>query len=72
MSPAAYAAEEGFVGHQWKEKPLVLPRLDSPSVGECHGWGVGRDRRRGGEWDTGLISRKPGKVQHCNVNKNIQ
>ena len=28
MAPAAYVAEDGLVGHQWKEKPLVLPRLD--------------------------------------------
>jgi len=30
MAPAAYVAEDGFVGHQWEEKPLVLPRLDPP------------------------------------------
>jgi len=29
MAPAAYVAEDGLVGHQWKEKPLVLPRLDT-------------------------------------------
>jgi hypothetical protein len=27
MAPAAYAAEDGLVGHQWKERPLVLYRL---------------------------------------------
>lgn len=31
MASAAYAAEDEIVGHQWVEKPLVLPRLD-PSV----------------------------------------
>jgi len=25
MAPAAYVAEDGLVGHQWKEKPLFLP-----------------------------------------------
>jgi len=30
MAPAAYVAEDGLVGHQWEEKPLVLPRLDPP------------------------------------------
>jgi len=38
MTPTAYVAEDGLVGHQWEEKPLVLPTLD-PSVGECHGGG---------------------------------
>jgi len=43
MAPAAYVAEDGLVWHQWKEKPLVLPRLDPPpSVGECPGGEVGR------------------------------
>jgi len=27
MAPAAYVAEDGLVGHQREEKPLVLPRL---------------------------------------------
>ena len=27
MAPAAYAAEDGLVGHQWEERPLVLGRL---------------------------------------------
>jgi len=29
MALAAYAAEDGHVGHQWQEKSLVLPNLDS-------------------------------------------
>jgi hypothetical protein len=33
MSLAAYVAEDGLVGHQWEEGPLVL----CPSIGE--GWG---------------------------------
>jgi hypothetical protein len=24
MVPAAYVAEDGLVGHQWEERPLVL------------------------------------------------
>jgi len=30
MAPAAFVTDDGFVGHQWEEKPLVLPRLDLP------------------------------------------
>jgi len=30
MAPAAYAAEDDLVGHQWEEEPLILPRLDAP------------------------------------------
>jgi len=30
MAPAAYVAEDGFVGHQWEDKSLVRPRLDPP------------------------------------------
>jgi len=48
MAPAAYVAEDGLVGHQWEEKPLVLPRL-GPSVGECHGEEAGRE----GGWGRG-------------------
>jgi len=45
ISPAAYVAEDGLVGHQWEEKPLVLPRLDDPvqrnvRVGGREGLGV--------------------------------
>jgi len=42
MAPAAYVAEDGLVGHQWKEKPLVLPRLDP----QCRGIP--------GEWEGGV------------------
>jgi len=42
MAPAAYVAEDGLVGHQWKENPWVLPRLDPPSVGECQRGEAGR------------------------------
>jgi hypothetical protein len=30
MAPAAYVAEDGLVGHQWEDWPLVLRRLDAP------------------------------------------
>jgi len=33
MAPTAYLAEDGLIGHQWKENPLVLPRLDSQFKG---------------------------------------
>jgi len=37
MSPAAYVAKDGLVGHQWEKNPLVLPRLNLPTVGEWVG-----------------------------------
>jgi len=38
MAPAAYVPKDGLVGHQWKERPLVLPRLDP----QCRCiWGAG-------------------------------
>jgi len=42
MAPVAYVAEDGLVGHQWWEKPLVLPRLDL-QVKENMGMGGGRN-----------------------------
>ena len=30
MAPAEYVAEDGFIGHQWEKRPLVLWRLDAP------------------------------------------
>jgi hypothetical protein len=30
MTPATYVPEDGFDGHQWEERPLVLERLDVP------------------------------------------
>jgi len=40
MTPSAYVAEDGLVGQQWKEKPLVLPRLDPQCRGTFGGKGV--------------------------------
>ena len=30
MAADSYVAEDGLVGHQWQERPLVLRRLDAP------------------------------------------
>lgn len=38
MAPAAYVTEDVLVGHQWKEKPLVLPSVD-PQCREMSGRG---------------------------------
>jgi hypothetical protein len=40
MAPAAYVAEDGFVGHQWEERPLV-EKARCPRVEECQGREVG-------------------------------
>jgi len=39
MAPAAYVAEDSLVRHQWKEKPLIRPRLD-PQFRRISGGGV--------------------------------
>jgi hypothetical protein len=46
----AYIAEDGLVGHQWDERPLVLGRLYAPVQGnvrarrqEWVGWGAGQE-----------------------------
>ena len=41
MSLAAYVVEDGLVGHQWEERPLVLPRSYAPEQGICQGKEVG-------------------------------
>ncbi|EDL90609.1 rCG38724 [Rattus norvegicus] len=56
MTPAAYVAEGGLVWHQWKDKPLVLPWLKLPSVGEYQGGEAGS----GGVWGEGTLSYKQG------------
>jgi len=72
MAPAVCVAEDGLVGHQWKEKPLVLPRLDlqckgmsgagerGEGRGGWEGWMGGEHpyRRRGGGEDRRLMDRK--------------
>jgi hypothetical protein len=54
MSLAAYVSEDGLVGHQWKERPIVHADLICLSKGECQGqevgvggWGSGYGRVRG-------------------------
>jgi hypothetical protein len=42
MSLVAYVAEDGLVGHQWEERPLVLWRLYAPVQGNA--------RTRNQEW----------------------
>jgi hypothetical protein len=41
MSLAAYAAEDGLVGHHWEERPLGLANFICPSTGEHLGQEVG-------------------------------
>jgi len=52
MAPVAYVAEDGLVGFQRKEKPLVLPRFDSQYWGMLWGFGGGGGRGIDGEWNT--------------------
>ena len=47
MSLVAHVAEDGLVGHQWEERPLVLQRSYAPVQGnvrarkrEWVGWGA--------------------------------
>jgi hypothetical protein len=35
MSLTAYVAEDGLVGHQWEERPLVLLRFYAPVFGKA-------------------------------------
>jgi hypothetical protein len=41
MALAAYVAEDGLVGHQWEERPLVLGRFHAPVQGNA----------RAGKWE---------------------
>jgi hypothetical protein len=41
MSLAAYVAEDGLVGHHWKERPLVIVNFICPSTRECQGQEAG-------------------------------
>jgi hypothetical protein len=49
MSLAAYVAEDGLVGHHWKERPLGLAKFICLSTGECQGQEVGA-----GGWGEGM------------------
>ena len=41
MSLAAYVAEDGLVGHHWKQRPFGLGNFICPSTGEHQGQEVG-------------------------------
>ena len=41
MSLAAYVAEDGLVGHQWKERPIGHAHFICLSTGERQGQEVG-------------------------------
>jgi hypothetical protein len=41
VSLAAYVAEDGLVGHQWKERPIGLENFMCLSTGERQGQEVG-------------------------------
>jgi hypothetical protein len=63
VSLAAYVAEDGLVGHQWEERPLVckdyMPQYRGmPGPGSGSGWVGSRAGR--GEY-RGLSERKPRK-----------
>lgn len=48
MAPAEYVAEDYLIWYQWERRPVVLWRLDAPSVGECEGSEAGGGGRVGG------------------------
>ena len=57
MSLVAYVAEDGLVGHQWEERPLVMGRSYAPVQGNARGrkqewvgWGAGSGRGYRGLW----------------------
>ena len=59
VSVVAYVAEDGLVGHQWEERPLVLGRPYAPAQDnakarkrEWVGWGAGRGKSIGDFWDS--------------------
>jgi hypothetical protein len=52
ITPAAYVAEDGLVGHQWEDSPLVLWRFYDPVQGNARarkqewvGWLAGGEGR---------------------------
>jgi hypothetical protein len=54
VSLVAYGAEDGLVGHQWEERPMVLRRLYAPVHGNARtrkqegvGWEAGQGGREG-------------------------
>jgi hypothetical protein len=70
VSIAAYVAEDGLVGHHWKERPLVLQRLYiCHSTEECQGKevGVGGLGSRGGRTVIGKFQVSIGNVNEKNL-----
>jgi hypothetical protein len=41
MSLAAYVSEDGLVGHQWKERPIIRTNFVCLSAGERQGQEMG-------------------------------
>ena len=63
MTPAAYVAEDGLVGHQWEERPLGLKMLDTQCRGIL-GQGIGNGwvgKQGEGERNRGFSEGKQGK-----------
>jgi len=52
MAPVAYLPEDSLVGHQWKEKLLVLLRLDPQCRGMLGWW------EEGGVWGAEHLYRR--------------
>jgi hypothetical protein len=59
MSLVAYVAENGLVGHNWEERPLVSRRLYASVQGNARarkrewvGWGAGRGEDMEDFWDS--------------------
>jgi hypothetical protein len=48
MSLAAYVAEDGLIGHHWKERPVGLANFICPSTAERQGQEVGVGGRGAG------------------------
>jgi hypothetical protein len=70
MVLATYVAEDGLVGHQWKERPLGLIVFNA-SVGKCqggrmgvNGWGSTLIEAGGGGWHRVFLNGRPGKGEN--------
>ena len=58
MAPATNVAEDGIVGHQWEEGPLVLGRLNAPVQEKAR---AGRQEWVGRQVGGGLPPQKQGE-----------
>ena len=63
MATASYVAGDGFVGHQWEKRALVLRRLDAPMYSNARtvkqSGLVGEQNER--RWNSGFLEGKSGK-----------